>query len=341
MAGWSADFAAGQLVPLTLLGEPLVLYRTEAGNLVALEDRCCHRHAPLSHGRLEGDNLRCMYHGLKFAPSGACVEMPGSNAIPPVMKVRVYPVVDRHSAAWVWMGAPEKANESLIPPFVGVNDPGWHMKPGHMDYDVYYELVQDNLLDLSHVAYVHRNTFAGGRDETVQAWSGADVRISQIDRGVRVARWMRNAPAPPHEVALSGTVCDVLSSFDYLVPGIFLLTNSYFRAGAFERCGGAVPDEEPVFSSFTAQAVTPLTARSTRYYFCFGPWSRAENGEQLKESFARLAYSAFAEDRTILTAQQHVIDADPSRKMLLFEVDRAPILYGRLVEKLLKEEAVG
>ena len=341
MAGWSVDFPAGPLTPLTILGEPVVLYRTQGAGLVALEDRCCHRHAPLSHGRLEGDNLRCMYHGLKFAPSGACVEMPGSNAIPAVMKVRTYPVVERHSAAWIWMGAPEHADEALIPPFVGVDDPAWHMKPGHMDYDVYYELVQDNLLDLSHVAYVHRNTFGGGEDATVQAWSEGDIRVSQIDRGVRVERWMRNAPAPSHQAGLSGAFCDVLSSFDYLVPGVFLLTTRNFRAGAFERSGGAVPEEEPVFSSFSAQAVTPLTARSTRYYFCYGPWSRMENGEKLKEPFADLAYRAFAEDREMLTAQQRVIDSDPARKMLLFGVDRAPILYGRLVEKLLKQEAAG
>lgn len=341
MAGWSAELPVGQLVPLTILGEPVVIYRTQAGEPVAFEDRCCHRHAPLSRGRLEGDHLRCMYHGLKFAPSGACVEMPGVNTVPPVMRVRSYPMTDRHSALWIWMGPAERADESLIPPFVGVDDPGWHMQPGHMDYDVNYTLVQDNLLDLSHVAYVHRDSFGGGSEETVQAWSDAEVRVSQLDRGVRVERWMRNSKAPRHVASLAGDRCDVLSSFDYLVPGVFLLTTRHFGSGAFERAGGGMPAEEAIAESFSAQAVTPLTARSTRYYFCYGPWSRTPGGERLKEPFAQLAYRAFAEDRAMLTAQQQIIDADPSRRMLLFGVDRAPILYGRLVEKLLKEEAAG
>lgn len=339
MAGWSRDFSPAQIRPQTILGEPIVFYRSESGVLTALEDRCCHRHAPLSRGRLEGENLRCMYHGLKFAPSGVCIEMPGAKSIPPVMKVRAYPVVERFSAAWIWMGTPSAADESLIPPFVGVDDPGWHMKPGHMDYDVYYELVQDNLLDLSHVAYVHRDTFASGREDSAQAWADGDVHVSQLERGVRVERWMRNAPRPRHQIEASGEFSDVLTSFDYLVPGVFLLTTRNYRAGAFERAAGRFPTEEPTFSSFSAQAVTPLTAHSTRYYFCYGPWSRVANGEALKEPFADLAIRAFTEDREMLTAQQRVIDSDPTRKFMLFEVDRAPTLYGRLVEKLLKQEA--
>ncbi len=205
---------------------------------------------PLSRGRLEGDHLRCMYHGLKFAPSGACVEMPGVNTVPPVMRVRSYPMTDRHSALWIWMGPAERADESLIPPFVGVDDPGWHMQPGHMDYDVNYTLVQDNLLDLSHVAYVHRDSFGGGSEETVQAWSDAEVRVSQLDRGVRVERWMRNSKAPRHVASLAGDRCDVLSSFDYLVPGVFLLTTRHFGSGAFERAGGGMPAEEAIAESF-------------------------------------------------------------------------------------------
>jgi phenylpropionate dioxygenase-like ring-hydroxylating dioxygenase large terminal subunit len=71
-AGWSKDFAVEQLYAVTILNEPIVIYRKEDGAPAALQDRCCHRLAPLSMGRLEGENLRCMYHGLKFAPSGRC-----------------------------------------------------------------------------------------------------------------------------------------------------------------------------------------------------------------------------------------------------------------------------
>ena len=341
MAGWIKDFPREVPTPVTLLDEPLVFYRQTDGKLVALEDRCCHRLAPLSHGQVEGDDLRCLYHGLKFGGSGACTEMPGSKVIPKAMKVRSYPVIERYSATFVWMGDVAKVDESLLPDFVGYEDPRWQMLPGRMDYDVNYGLIQDNLLDLSHISWVHRNSFGGGNAGTSKAWAEAELRITQLSRGVRVERWMVNAPAPPHRAGVVGPYTDVLSTFDYLVPGYFLLTTNNYRSGAAERAGGARPTEEPIASSFTAQAVTPLTSRSTSYFFCFGPWASEPGGERLKQAFFDLGYKAFNEDRVMLTAQQKNIDIDPSRRMILFEVDKAPVMYRRLVDKLLAEEAAG
>ena len=74
MAGWSRDFPRDQAALVTILDESIVIYRTADGTAVALRDRCCHRFAPLSMGRIEGDDIRCMYHGFKFAPSGKCIE---------------------------------------------------------------------------------------------------------------------------------------------------------------------------------------------------------------------------------------------------------------------------
>ncbi len=304
MAGWIKDFPRDAPTPVTLLDEPLVFYRQADGTLVALEDRCCHRLAPLSHGRVEGDDLRCLYHGLKFGGTGVCTEMPGSKVIPKAMKVRSYPVIERYSATFVWMGDAAKVDESLLPDFVGYEDPRWHMLPGRMDYDVNYELIQDNLLDLSHIAWVHRNSFGGGNAASNKAWAEAELHITQIPRGVRVERWMQNARTPPPQEPMVGPLCDALTSFDYLVPGYFLLTSSFYRPGAAERAGQERPVEEPIFSSFTAQAVTPLTRRSTCYFFCFGPWDKQQGAADMKQAFLDLGNKAFNEDRVMLTAQQ-------------------------------------
>ena len=71
---------------------------------MALEDRCCHRHAPLSKGRLEGSDVRCMYHGLKFAPTGECIEIPGEARVPKQMKVQTFPLVEKDKLLWIWLG---------------------------------------------------------------------------------------------------------------------------------------------------------------------------------------------------------------------------------------------
>jgi phenylpropionate dioxygenase-like ring-hydroxylating dioxygenase large terminal subunit len=94
VAARSAEVARKPLARI-LLNEPVALYRKEDGTPVALEDRCCHRQLPLSMGRLEGDELRCGYHGLKFDASGTCVEIPGQTAIPPQARVRAYPLLER------------------------------------------------------------------------------------------------------------------------------------------------------------------------------------------------------------------------------------------------------
>ena len=79
---WDFEVKHDAILARTIAGEDLVLYRKTDGGVVAFEDCCCHRHAPLSEGRIVGDDLRCMYHGLKFAPDGKCNEIPGQPTIP-------------------------------------------------------------------------------------------------------------------------------------------------------------------------------------------------------------------------------------------------------------------
>ena len=105
VAAWAHELIDGKLLARTILEQPLVLYKGDSGRAVALDDRCCHRGARLSNGRLEGDCVRCMYHGLKFDGSGACVQIPGQDVIPRGMGVRSYPIVERDSLVWIWMGA--------------------------------------------------------------------------------------------------------------------------------------------------------------------------------------------------------------------------------------------
>ncbi len=123
VAGWSHEFAAGRVHARTIIDQPVALYRIGDGSLVALEDRCCHRFAPLSMGRLEGDDLRCMYHGLKFAPDGHCVEIPGQKLIPQSACVRRYPLAVRGGWVWLWMGDAAAADAALIPPSLALDDP--------------------------------------------------------------------------------------------------------------------------------------------------------------------------------------------------------------------------
>jgi phenylpropionate dioxygenase-like ring-hydroxylating dioxygenase large terminal subunit len=187
VAAWSHEVANEGLLARTIMNDPLVLYRIGNGSVVAMEDRCCHRLAPLSLGRREGDDLRCMYHGLKFGPDGRCNEIPGQTTIPAKAVVRGYPVVERGSWIWVWMGEAARADVSQIPETIATTDPDWNIQTGCLDYAANYQLINDNLLDLSHLAFVHEKTLGKG----VPQWATERPTITRLERGVRFQRWFR------------------------------------------------------------------------------------------------------------------------------------------------------
>ena len=170
----------------------VVLYRTEDGTAVALEDRCCHRALPLSMGKVVGDRLQCGYHGLEFDSGGACVRVPGQAQIPPGASVRSYPLVERWKYLWIWMGDPALADEALIPNWWWFDHPEWEVVKGkYLRLDCNYELITDNLLDLSHLSYVHLQTL-GTSDITE-----FPIRTEREKNMIRMTRWIVDRPAPP------------------------------------------------------------------------------------------------------------------------------------------------
>ena len=334
MAGWSRDFTSEQPVATMILDEPIVVYRTAGGTPVALFDRCPHRFAPLSKGRIEGDDLRCMYHGLKFAPSGKCIEIPGQAKIPPQACVRRYPVVDRYSGAWVWMGDPARADEALIPNFVGIDDPAWAMKPGRMDYAANYVLINDNLLDLSHIPFLHcRSLGAALTPEGVSR-----PTVTRMERAVHIENWLVGEPS--HMItSIANRRTNIWQTYDFAVPGVFLLHADFYPEGTTERFSGGKPaGVEPLHRQFTCQAVTPLTKDRTCYFFAYGPWTREAN---LIEAFYQLGLKAFNEDRTMIEAQQRNIDRAGSDKMLTAVMDSGLSQFRRLMNELIEAESNG
>ena len=158
VAAWDREVSR-RLLARTLLNEPIVLYRKENGSAVALEDRCCHRQLPLSMGKVEGDALRCGYHGLLFNNSGTCIEIPGQASVPPQARVRTYPLEEKFGWVWIWMGDPARADPALIPNWWWAGHPQWAFsRPDMIHVKCNYQLVSDNVLDVTHLAYVHASS---------------------------------------------------------------------------------------------------------------------------------------------------------------------------------------
>src|SRR5581483_6495246 len=207
VAAWGREIGR-TLTRRILLNEPVVLYRTEDGRAVALEDRCCHRRLPLSDGKLVGDRLQCHYHGLEYEPDGRCVFAPGVARLPPQARVKAYPLAERWKWLWIWMGDPALADPAKIEDFHWLDDPAWGAEGTYYHVKGDYRLIIENLLDLTHLTYVHDATI--GNYATANA---AETKFEQIGSGeragVRVTRWMIDTPPPPTYVKAGGFVGNV------------------------------------------------------------------------------------------------------------------------------------
>jgi vanillate O-demethylase monooxygenase subunit len=331
VAAWSTELDAAKPIGRTIIGEPVALYRKGDGAVIAMEDRCPHRHAPLSLGRIEGDDLKCMYHGLKFGSDGACKFVPGSDIVPPNSAARTFPAVERSSWIWVWPGDPAKADPDLVPFHTGLDDPQWLMRESAIDYAAGYELINDNLCDLSHLDYTHENTLGKA---TGAKWSFDMPKITPIDNGLLFERWFVDVPFGPN----GEQRVDSWSRYRYLLPGIFLMNTFQYPAGAAQACGYGTPTAEPVFRRAEQQAVTPMSADTTRYLFATGVDAAFADPATLDARFAVVA-AAFAEDKVMIEAQQKIWNlTSPDKPKAFIPQDKAPATFRRMVAKRLAME---
>ncbi len=262
VAAWAHELIDGKLLARTILDQPILLYKGDSGRAVALDDRCCHRGARLSKGRLEGDCVRCMYHGLKFDGSGACVQIPGQDTVPKGMGVRSHPVIERDSLVWIWMGEADKADESLIVDFPYLREPGWRGVPDYLHYDANYLLIVDNLADFAHLAFVHRHTLGGSEE---YAFKTKPVEVERQPRGFRVKRMHMNAEVPPfhRKVTRSDARIDRWNVGTMHIPGVFFLESGFAPAGSGIERG----DISQARQYRNCQFFTPETCKTTHFFW--------------------------------------------------------------------------
>jgi vanillate O-demethylase monooxygenase subunit len=332
VAAWSHEVDDAGTFARTIIDVPVVLWRDSAHQVIAFVDRCCHRGAPLSRGRKEGDSLRCMYHGLLFDRSGRCIDIPSQDTVPARAFVRAFPVVEKHRWIWIWMGdrrAPIRAH----PRHALARRSAWRGLPGYMHYDVGYRLITDNLLDFSHLSYVHATTLGGGGSD---AYARVRPTVERIDRGVKVTRWLLDDAPAPFVTKLKqypGNV-DRWNIYDYLVPGILLMDSGGARPGTGAPSGRRVDAAE----CRSCQALTPETAGSTHYFF-----QQMHNFALDQPEVTRALYdvivAAFHEDQDMITAQAGTLAQDPDFEFMPIVADSALAQYARMLETMIAEDA--
>lgn len=334
VAGTSEDFGR-DILARRILDDPLIFYRTEAGEPVALWGLCPHRLMPFELGRLDGDELVCGYHGFTFSAQGACVSIPTSEQISPACRVRSYALVERGPWVWIWMGDGPPDHDRL--PDAG--DIGLGADPGAWRVDVATtfalharaQLLIDNLMDLSHLAFVHVNSVGP-----------ADIALVQPDISRDGAR-----------LAVTRTHADIAKDgfAGFLMPDApdriwSALVTDFYGPGLINAGGPWVwrsgPDGErgdPVGKLNFVHAMTPEGPNSTHY---FGVLTRnfRQDDDALSAMLAAQNDAVRAEDVAALEAIEKVVDRHGDvRREISVKPDSGALSIRRLIRSMIISES--
>ena len=327
-AAWSGDIGR-KLFSRTLLNEPVLFYRREDGSIVAMRDRCPHRLVPLSMGRLVGDDVECIYHGLKFDGGGRCIANPnGSQLIPKAAAVDAYRVVERHQIVWIWMGEQALADEAQVPDLPWLADPEHFTEThGTTTLPASYLLVVDNLMDLRHTAFLH---------SALEPRDHALIPVKDYEENGRV--WAKifseNTPPPPFfAMKIDGRVDHWQEMLCY-PPGVCAIFYGVTAPGRPRKEG---------LDTINISLVTPETDRSSHYLWASARDFDLDDGKLTEAVREGSAYAFANEDAPVLAAQQQAIGDRDLMEFgpVLFSNDVAAGRVRRIIERRLAEERQG
>ena len=331
-AGFASEITSEPMMR-RIVGIPILLIRDDAGTVRAVNSRCPHRFAPLDQGRRVGDTIECPYHGLRFGFDGACVHNPhGSGRIPGAAKVDTYLVVERGYFVWLWPGDPEFADADDIPDLQLVDYGDKTPIHGHLKMPVHYQLVLDNLLDLSHAGYLHAGTLSPartGNDAKVERQAETEVGEDRIM--VRAA--IRDTPTPSSQAMYwDGETGDFHSHMEWIFPGTMRHSLSMTEPGAGFGNGA---------QTRLVHLITPESETSTHYFWMHTRDARADDAEVDRKTRELIEYSFTQEDEPMIRQVQEMMNGEDffSLKPLYLETDEAGTRCRRIIERRIREEA--
>lgn len=314
-----------------VLGNAIVLYRTEKGTVVGLSDRCPHRFAPLHMGTVKGDCIECPYHGLHFGPDGNCEHNPhGDHRIPQAAKVRRYAVQERDGLVWVWAGSPDQADLTQLLDLADFFGHG-SLAPVSGDYvlNAHYETVLDNLLDLSHAPFLHQNTLADAASiKTLR------VEMEQDGNAVWARHYFPDSPAAPQFKPFwqsSDPLCDGHAHMRWDPPG-----NLQLDVGVTAR---GRPDSEGLYIHMV-HMLTPIDMSHTRYTWIAARNFLQDNPEVSAAMQEQINLAFMHEDEPMIEAVAKNMGSHDllSLHPVLLPADASGIRARRILKKLVEAE---
>jgi len=335
-ASFSDDVKIGQLKPITIMNQPIALFRRPDGVAAALADRCPHRFAPLSMGKVcEDGQVQCPYHGLQFDSTGQCVKNPhGDCSIPKAAVVRAYPIHEKNGGLWIWMGDATRADPALLPDFGDIDQrPGWSRVQGYLHVRANYQLMNDNLLDLSHVPYLH--PFLAGSDPLPPDFR-ADIRMEQQgDTVVSISEFQAMPTSPLYKMLWergeAPPFSDMRANMRWNPPSMLLLDTGAAPRGGQRSDGPSAP---------SAHWLTPETETTTHYFWSAARDRYVDNAEVSAKVAAGIDGAFRTEDEPMIEACQRNMGTTNlmSLKPVLLQTDGPAVRARRILESLIEKQ---
>jgi phenylpropionate dioxygenase-like ring-hydroxylating dioxygenase large terminal subunit len=334
VAAWSDELGRA-LIERIIINEPIVLYRDSKNRAHAMDNTCPHRYAPLHQGKLVDDCITCPYHALRFNSEGKCVHNPNGNAIiPGKSDLRVYPITEMHEMLWVWMGDPTLADDTKIPDFSCHSDSELKMVKGTLDIEAYYELISDNLMDLTHATTVHEGVLGS------EAIARGINTVLQDGTTVWSNSWCPDGMAPPAFDA----------AFDNYGKPVDLWTHMRWDAPAHMLLDvGVTPTGKPRADGlwvYGTDILTPISHGLTRYYWAIARTYRPDDPSQdaLWQQSIKIAFEG--QDKPMLEAQQRMLKIRGGIDIDEFDhaginTDGGPVRVRHVLKKLIEQEGDG
>lgn len=331
VAALAKELDASTLFARKLLGVSVLMYRKQSGAAVAMQDRCPHRFAPLHLGKRIGDEVQCPYHALRFNSEGACTHSPhGDGTVPARACVRSFPLVERYGFLWIWMGNAQRADAALIPNYTLLENPlPTAVAHGYMHMSANYELIVDNVMDLSHVDHVH-----GPLLNTAGKLSPQKPPVTENENSLLVRwEWQQHPPMGLFAPLLPDPTgpAEQFVQVQWSAPSnMFLTVGAVQGSRAYER-GLIVWDYH---------LLTPETETTTHYFFGSLRNFMVENAEFNQMKLDNMISTFKAEDEPLIAAVQAEMGTTDfwSLKPALLSCDPAPVKARRRLQKLIDEE---
>lgn len=308
---------------------PVVIFRKQDGSIGALIDRCPHRWAPLSMGMVKDDKLICGYHGMAYDDTGQCVNVPSQPRTPSAIRVGAFTAVERYGFIWLWTGERADADPTLIPEELAFLDqPGWHSVWGYKSVNGNYMQIKENVLDLTHFAYLHAQSLG------VPDWDKAPA-VEVTDRYIKYRQDFPMSPlAKVYAVPAAkepGKPVDRTAWGCYITPAL--------NMGAVDMHD---PSPEPNglenFALRVMHLTTPVSSSATHYFWM---WARDHGEPYDVEAYRAFVSTVFDEDVSVINATADICrrasDQDEATEFSV-AADRAAVETRRRVAEIVARE---